>query len=130
MDELLEWLDCIVDLRQQSKVRHALKDIIVIVLFATLANADDWVEIGIFAQAHEQYLRKYIELRNGVPSHDTIQRVMAMISPNVMQQLQEKWKVLLNGTEGEKLRKIVAIDGKTMRGNTQNGSKPAHIVSA
>ena len=130
MDELLEWLDCIVDLRQQSKVRHALKDIIVIVLFATLANADDWVEIGIFAQAHEQYLRKYIELRNGVPSHDTIQRVMAMISPNVMQQLQEKWKVLLNGTEGEKLRKIVAIDGKTMRGNTQNGSKPSHIVSA
>ena len=113
MDILLEWLDSIVDLRQQSKVRHTLKDIIIIVLFATLANADDWVEIGIFAQSHEQFLRQYIELRNGIPSHDTIQRVMAMVSPTVMQELQEKWKVLLNGNEGEKLKKIVAIDGKT-----------------
>ena len=130
MDILLEWLDSIVDLRQQSKVRHTLKDIIIIVLFATLANADDWVEIGIFAQSHEQFLRQYIELRNGIPSHDTIQRVMAMVSPTVMQELQEKWKVLLNGNEGEKLKKIVAIDGKTMRGNTKNGSKPSHIVSA
>ena len=130
MDELLEWLDSIIDLRQQSKVRHALKDIIVIVLFATLANADDWVEISIFAQAHEHYLRQYVELRNGIPSHDTIQRVMAMISPSVMQQVQEKWMGLLNGNEEQKLKKIVAIDGKTMRGNKRNGSKPSHIVSA
>ena len=42
MDELLEWMDYIEDKRQQTKVRHKLKDIIVIVLFATLANVDDW----------------------------------------------------------------------------------------
>ena len=77
-------------------------------------------EIALFAQSHEEYLRKYISLECGVPSHDTIQRVMAMIAPEVIQQLQQKWQELLNRDEGEKLRKIVAIDGKTMRGNTQN----------
>ena len=41
-----------------------------------------------------------------------------------------KWQELLNRDEGEKLRKIIAIDGKTMRGNTRNGRKPSHIVSA
>ena len=84
MEELLEWLDYIEDARQQNKVRHSLKDILVIVLFATLGNADDWVEIGIFAKMHEEYLRQYIPLRNGVPSHDTIQRVMAMIAPDTV----------------------------------------------
>lgn len=133
MKELLEWIEYIesdVDTRQQKKVRHRLKDIIVIVLFALLANADDWVEIGIFAVYHEEYLRKYISLENGVPSHDTIQRVMAIVSPDIMQQIMAKWQALLNSEEGESLRKIIAIDGKTMRGNTQNGSKPSHIVSA
>ncbi len=130
MCELLEWMEYIVDPRQQNKVRHNLKDILVIVLFATLANADDWVEIELFAKMHETYLRKYIPLRNGVPSHDTIQRVMAMIAPEVIQEMQMKWQELLNKDDGEKLRKIVAIDGKTMCGNTQNGQKPSHIVSA
>ncbi len=45
MNELLEWMEYIEDNRQQAKVRHKLKDIIVIVLFATLANVDDWVEM-------------------------------------------------------------------------------------
>lgn len=130
MKELLEWMECIEDARQQSKVRHKLKDILVIVLFATLGNADDWVEIEWFGHIHEEYLRKYIELENGIPSHDTIQRVMAMIAPEILQQLQIKWQELLNAEEGEKLRKIIAIDGKTMCGNTQNGSKASHIVSA
>ena len=53
MDELLEWLNYIEDNRQQAKVRHKLKDIIVIVLFATLANVDDWVEMEYFAHYHK-----------------------------------------------------------------------------
>ena len=133
MDTLLEWLEYVEeseDSRQSGKVRHRLKDILVIVLLATLANADDWVEIGIFAQYHEEFLRKYIRLENGIPSHDTIQRVMALISPDLMQQIMSRWHEVLNSEEGEKLKKIIAIDGKTMRGNTQNGSKPSHIVSA
>ncbi|EHO21344.1 hypothetical protein HMPREF0995_05659, partial [Lachnospiraceae bacterium 7_1_58FAA] len=81
MQELLDWLEYIEDDRQQRKIRHTLKDILVIVLFATLANADDWVEMALFAENYQDYLRKYIELKNGIPSHDTIRRVMGMISP-------------------------------------------------
>lgn len=130
MEELLQWMEYIEDVRQEKKVRHLLKDILVIVLFATLANADDWVEIAIFAEDYQDYLRKYIELKNGPPSHDTIQRVMGMISPDVLQQLYGKWQELLNRGEGELLKKIICIDGKTMRGNCQNDGVPSHVISA
>ncbi len=69
MEELLQWMEYIEDIRQEQKVRHLLKDILVIVLFATLANADDWVEIALFAENYQDYLIKYIELKNGSPSH-------------------------------------------------------------
>ena len=130
MDELLEWLNYIEDNRQQAKVRHKLKDIIVIVLFATLANVDDWVEMEYFAHYHKAYLKKYIELKNGVPSHDTLCRVFGMLSPEVLQQLYGKWQELLNKNEGEALRKLICIDGKTMRANKRKDGKPNHIVTA
>ena len=56
LKELLDWMEYIEDIRQPRKVRHRLKDILVIVLFATLANADDWVEIEMFARFHQEYL--------------------------------------------------------------------------
>ena len=130
MQELLDWLEYIEDDRQQRKVRHTLKDILVIVLFATLANADDWVEIALFAESYQDYLRKYIELKNGIPSHDTIRRVMGMLSPEIIQQLYGKWQNRLNQNEGELLKKIICIDGKTMRSNKRGDGKAAHIVSA
>lgn len=130
MNELLQWLEYIDDIRQKRKVRHLLKDILVIVLFATLANADDWVEIALFAEDYEEYLKQYIEMRNGAPSHDTIQRVMGMISPEILQQLYGKWQELLNQNEGEILKKIICLDGKTMRGNRRGEEKATHIVSA
>lgn len=130
MNELLDWMDYIEDVRQEKKVRHKLKDIIVIVLFATLANVDDWVEMEFFAHYHQDYLRKYIELKNGVPSHDTLCRVFGMISPDVIQQLYQKWQELLNREEGEAIKRIICIDGKTMRSNKRKDSRPNHIVSA
>ena len=48
-------------------------DIIMLVFFATLANADDWVEMEVFGKEHEKFLRNYLELSNGIPFHDTIQ---------------------------------------------------------
>ena len=130
MNELLEWLECIEDIRQERKIKHKLKDIIVIVLFATLANVDDWVEMEYFAHYHEKYLKRYIKLENGIPSHDTICRVFSMLQPDILQQLYKKWQELLNQNEGEALKKLICIDGKTMRGNRIKGSKVNHIVTA
>lgn len=133
MQELLEWLEFIEeteDTRQRSKVLHPLKNILVIVLFATLANADDWVEMEIFAESNQEYLQKYINLENGIPSHDTLSRVMGMISPEIIQQLYAKWQKALDRNAGELLKKIICIDGKTMRSNKKKAGKPSHIVSA
>ena len=100
-----------------------------IVLFATLANADDWVEMAMFADYYQDYFRKYIALENGIPSHDTIGRVMGMISPEIIQQLYMKWQEYLDRNEGELLKKIICIDGKTMCGNKRNEEKPVRLMS-
>jgi len=130
MDEIMIYISGIEDKRQEWKVVHQLVDIVVIVLFATLANADDWHEIAIFACNNEEVLRCYIELQNGVPSHDTIQRVMSSIKPEVLEGLQRLWNELLNRGEGEKLKKILSFDGKTMRGNANKNQEALHVVTA
>ena len=79
MIKLLEYLSTVTDNRQEKKIRHKMKDIISLVFFAMLGNADEWVEIEIFGKEHEKFLRRYLELPNGIPSHDTIQRVFMMV---------------------------------------------------
>lgn len=130
MEELLKFLNYAPDKREQYKVLHKLKDIIVIVMFAKLANADDWQEIHQFAVIHEKLLREYIELENGIPSHDTIERNFAIIEPAYLQALQTKFNEMLSSSEGRKLQKILAIDGKTQCGNGNKNQKANHIVSA
>lgn len=130
MTEILKTIELIEDKRQEKKVRHKLLDIVVIVLFAKLANADDWEEVEIFAKSNEEFLKQYIELENGIPSHDTMQRVMGSIAPEYMQNVYKKWNELVNSNEGETLKKIICIDGKTMRGNKSKEQKANHIVSA
>lgn len=95
-----------------------------------LANADEWVSIEIFAKEHEKFLRNHLELANGIPSHDTIQCVFAMVSPEFLQNFQTLWNEMLNRDEGEKIKRILAIDGKTQCGNGNKNQKANHIVSA
>jgi predicted transposase YbfD/YdcC len=128
--EILEWVGTVEDNRQQKKVKHLMKDIIALVFFAELANATEWIEIYCFGVENEQFLRKYLELPNGIPSHDTIQRVFAMISPTTLQEFQKRWNEVLLGSAGEKIKRILAIDGKTQRGNASPSQKANHIVSA
>lgn len=130
MLDLLKYLETVEDNRQEKKVRHKLKDIIALVFFATVGNADDFVEIEVFGKEHEEFLGRYLELSNGIPSHDTIQRVMGMVSPEFLQGFQGRWNEAMNSDEGEKIKKILAIDGKTQRGNGNRNQKANHIVSA
>ena len=130
MENLLRFLNLVTDLRQAKKVRHKMSDIIALVYFALLANAEDWVEIEVFGREHEAFLRRYLELPNGIPSHDTIQRVFTMVSPEFLQTFQTLWNEMLNSNEGEKIKKIFALDGKTQCGNGNKKQKANHIVSA
>ena len=87
MEEYLSQAGQLTDSRQQVKVRHSLKDIIGIVFFAVLAGNDEWTEIADFAVDERQTLEKYLELANGIPSHDTIQRVFFILRPEEVQDM-------------------------------------------
>jgi len=123
-------LEGVRDTRQHGKIKHKIQDIIAIVLFATIANANEWTEIHAFAEMNEEFLRKHLELPYGIPSHDTLQRVMAIVPSAFLQKLLEAWNDMLSAGEGEKLKKILAIDGKTMCGNGNVNQSPLHVVSA
>ena len=130
MKEILDYAGTVMDIRQEKKVLHKMADIILLVFFATLANADDWVEIEMFGKEHEAFFRNYLELQNGIPSHDTLQRVFAMVPSEFLESFQQKWNEMLSSDEGEKVKRLLAIDGKTQRGNGNKNQRPNHIVSA
>jgi hypothetical protein len=130
MDEILERLVTAEDSRQQAKVKHLLRDIIAIVFFAEIANANEWTEIYLFAKTNEASLRKYLELPNGIPSHDTIQRVFALVSPEYLQEFRTRWDEVMSCGMKEKIKTILSLDGKSQRGNGNKEQKANHIVSA
>lgn len=130
MKALLDYVSTVTDIRQEKKVLHKMMDIIMLVFFATLGNADDWVEMEVFGREHEEFLRNYLELPNGIPSHDTIQRVFAIVPSEFLENFQKRWNEMLNSDEGNKIKRLLAIDGKTQRGNGNKNQKANHIVSA
>ena len=81
IENIQKYLEEVEDRRQKKKVKHKMSDIIMLVFMASLANANEWVEIQIFGKEHESFLRQYLELLNGIPSHDTVQRVFAILCP-------------------------------------------------
>lgn len=108
------------DTRYKPNVRHKMEDIILITLFAVLAKCNEWTEIESFAKKKEKWLRKYLELPNGIPSHDTIQRVISILNPNTLyadtiNYLIEK----INEITQSKEKDILSMDGKTSNGSTR-----------
>ena len=130
MENILMYLDLAIDYRQSAKVRHKIKDIIALVFLSELSNAEKWEDVEVFGKEHEKFLRQYLKLPNGIPSHDTIQRVFTIISPEFLQGFRDKWNEMLNKEEGTKIKKLLSIDGKTQRGNGNQNQKANHIVSA
>jgi len=132
MENALKYLKVVesFDIRQKGKVQHRLSEIIGISFIAMIANANDPVDIQHFGEAHEDFLRKYFVLEYGIPSHDTIGRAFAMVSAEYLQGFQQHFNNLLNKEDGEMIRKILAIDGKTQCGNGNSAQNANHIVSA
>jgi len=96
---------------------------------ATLGNANGWADIERFGQDKIDLFRTFLELPNGIPSHDTFGRVFALLDPAALMDCIQKWLDALGAAvAGE----VVAIDGKTLRGSfdTAAGKNPLHLVSA
>jgi predicted transposase YbfD/YdcC len=109
--------------------RHELLDIIIIAICAVVCGADDWQQIAAFGQHRRDWLSRFLRLPNGIPSHDTFERVFSRISPRAFQGRFREW-VRAVGEVAD--IKHIAIDGKTLRGSgsAARGLGPLHVVSA
>jgi hypothetical protein len=109
--------------------RHDLLDVVTIALCAVLCGADTWVDEAEFGRSKEAWLRTFLALPNGIPSHDTFGRVFAALDPAAFEGAFLGWvQALAAGAAGQ----VVAIDGKTLRRSHDraNGRGPLHLVSA
>jgi predicted transposase YbfD/YdcC len=129
VEVLLDCLMIIPDPRLQRSQLHPLSTILGLVFIATLAGADNPVEIVRFAEARFQFLKRYVTFPNGVPSHDTIGRVLALLEPDALETALAEW---IEAARLKKHGRQIAIDGKTVRGAVPRGEtkSPLHIVSA
>jgi predicted transposase YbfD/YdcC len=115
------------DPRRAHRRLHHLQDIVVIALCAVIANADDWQQVEAFGRNRLDWLKRFLVLPNGIPSHDTFERVFDRISPRVFQICFRDWAQAVSSALGIKQ---VAIDGKTLRGSRSAKLKALHLVSA
>ena len=88
---ILEYFDDLEDPRSSINRHHLLSDLIVISVCGVLAGADGPKAIGVWARAHAAWLKKYLELPHGIPSHDTIGRLLAALRPAAFQACFEHW---------------------------------------
>jgi len=124
-----EFLGFIEDPRVERTRKHSLETILVVSLLAVLCGADTFVEIEHYGEAKQDWLGTFLDLRNGVPSHDTIGRVFALLSTAQLIQAFQRWTQAMAVSSRDKL---VAIDGKTLRRSFKQAGEHAfvHMVSA
>ena len=98
--------------RRRTRVKHPLLNLVVIALCGTIAGADDWEEIVQFARDRREWLSRFLDLSQGIPSHDTFGRVFAALDPVAFQKCLLAWVQRLHDlTQGQ----VIAIDGKVAR---------------
>jgi predicted transposase YbfD/YdcC len=117
------------DPRETMNQRHKFIDILVIAICAAICGADDWEAVALFGQSKGPWLRTFLELPHGIPSHDTFWRVFRALDPEQFQRCFLRWIAALQTvTAGE----VVAVDGKQLRRSfdRQSGQAAIAMVSA
>jgi predicted transposase YbfD/YdcC len=117
------------DPRVDRTKRHKLLDIIVITICGVICGADDWVNIEMFGKAKLEWLKTFLELPNGIPSHDTFGRVFAALNPQEFENSFMEWvRAIFELTKGQ----VIAIDGKQVRGSLDKnrGKRAIYMVNA
>lgn len=125
----IECFNKIEDPRIERTKKHLLIDVVALTLFAVMSGAQTFDEIELFGKLHEKWLKKYLQLPNGIPSHDTINRILSLLDSEELQRSFIDWIGRVKGYVNEN---VIAIDGKTMRASHQNskGLKALHVLSA
>ncbi|ELS05656.1 transposase [Xenococcus sp. PCC 7305] len=116
------------DPRAEHSIDHLLLDIIVITLCATICGANDWEAIAEYGRTKQEWLKTFLALPNGIPSHDTFARLFARLNPEELQCCFMSWMQAVHQvTNGE----LLNVDGKTLRGARVAGNNRSfiHMVS-
>lgn len=126
---ITEFIDQIPDPRVVRSKLHSLSDIILLTLIGVVAGADNWVHIELFGKANEDWLRNFLRLPNGIPSHDTLGRVFRLLDPMELNVRLAEWLEALRGVADDE---HIAIDGKTLRRTFEKaeGRTALHVVNA
>lgn len=127
MPSLKECFEDMPDPRRTYLCSHKLIDILMIALCATIAGSDTWPEIVEFAVDREAWLRKFLELPHGIPSHDTFERVFARLNPKAFEKRFLTW---VSGLIADLAGQVVAVDGKAIRRAGEKGAGSLYLVSA
>lgn len=117
------------DPRVQGRCDHRLSDILAIVLLGSLSGAEDWPEFEEFGNRRKEWLKTFLELPNGIPSHDTFRRVFGLLDRKQFAASLFQWTQALQEATGGKL---ISIDGKTSRRSSRkkSGLPALHLVTA
>lgn len=116
------------DPRLDRNKKHRLDDILTIALCAVLSGADTWAEVEFYGRCKEPFLRQFLALPHGIPSHDTFNRVFALLDPKPFAECFGRWMTAVGEATG---LVPVAIDGKAVRGATRpTASGRLHLVTA
>ena len=131
---LIEHFAALEDPRQSWKVLYPLPEVLLLVLCGTLAGAEDFVEIRRWGQMHQDFLRRLLPFKAGIPSHDTLNDVINAIDGTLFAECFTAWVEGLRESAAAPATapEIVAIDGKTSRRTHDRGKDrgPLHMVSA
>jgi len=127
-DNFLSYFSEMKDPRIERTKRHLFDDIVFIAIASVLSGGDSWNDMQEYGEIKKEWLSSFLELPNGIPSHDTFNRFFSALDADVFEACFLSWvKSIHQRTHGE----VVSIDGKTMRGSRNQGCKTAtHIVSA
>jgi hypothetical protein len=128
LDQFVECWEELDDPRSGNAALHNFHELLMIALCAVLCGGQSAVEMALFAEAKEPFLRGFLELANGLPSHDTFSRLFRQLDPEqfraVFQRFMSKFSIQCQG--------VIAIDGKVLRRSFDkaSGKSPLHMVSA
>lgn len=116
------------DPRLDRRKLHSLEAILVIAICAVIAGANDFQQVALFGQKRKDWLERFLKLPNGIPSHDTFERVFARLDPLALQECFAGW---MNAWYARLTGKHLAIDGKAVRGSAspRKGFRCLHLVN-
>lgn len=129
---ILHYFKDLEDPRSHVNRKHLLGDLIVICIMAVVAGCEGPKAMGLWAEANADWLKQYLTLPAGVPSHDTIGRLLVLLKPAAFQECFQPWIESLRADSDLEQQEIIAIDGKALRRShdKRRGLRALFLVSA